>query len=232
MMIIYIAGFQAIPEDMMEAAKIDGANRWQTLFKITIPNMMPSITICTFMTLTNGFKLFDQNLALTAGQPFQWAADGSVVTHANEEYLPNEEGNTILSEQVNINIEETQDINDIATFTDYDGKSKFVAIGSVETTGWNIGVTLDESVIRSEVMSKIMMTVIASVVILVITIALLIMLVHKILSPVKEIEVSLAKIAEGDLSAQISKSDRKDEIGVLQNTINKLIGMLTNIIIV
>lgn len=79
MMIIYIAGFQAISEDIMEAAKIDGANRWQTLFKITIPNMMPSITICTFMTLTNGFKLFDQNLALTAGQPFQWAADGSVV---------------------------------------------------------------------------------------------------------------------------------------------------------
>ena len=69
MMIIYIAGLQAIPGDMMEAAKIDGANGWQTLFKVTIPNVMPSITICTFLTLTNSFKLFDQNLALTGGAP-------------------------------------------------------------------------------------------------------------------------------------------------------------------
>ena len=68
MMIIYVAGLNAIPEDMLEAAKIDGATRWQTLYKVTIPNMMPSITICTFLSLTNGFKLFDQNLALTNGQ--------------------------------------------------------------------------------------------------------------------------------------------------------------------
>ena len=79
MMIIYVAGLQSIPEDMMEAAYIDGANSWQTLFKITIPNVMPSITICTFLTLSNGFKLFDQNLALTGGQPFIQHADGSVV---------------------------------------------------------------------------------------------------------------------------------------------------------
>ena len=69
MMIIYIAGLQAVPEDMLEAAKIDGANRWQTLIKVTIPNIMPSITICLFLSLTNGFKLFDQNLALTNGDP-------------------------------------------------------------------------------------------------------------------------------------------------------------------
>lgn len=70
MMIIYIAGLQAVPEDILEAAKIDGAGSWQTLWKITIPSVMPSITICTFLTLTNSFKLFDQNLALTAGRPF------------------------------------------------------------------------------------------------------------------------------------------------------------------
>ena len=70
MMIIYIAGLQAVPEDMLEAAKIDGATKTQTLFRVIIPNVMPSITICTFLSLTNGFKLFDQNLALTGGQPF------------------------------------------------------------------------------------------------------------------------------------------------------------------
>ena len=69
MMIIYIAGLQAIPEDMLEAARIDGASGSQTLFRVIIPNVMPSITTCTFLTLTNGFKLFDQNLALTGGMP-------------------------------------------------------------------------------------------------------------------------------------------------------------------
>ena len=71
MMIIYIAGLQSIPGDLNEAAQIDGANGWQRLWNVTIPNMMPSITICTFLTLTNGFKLFDQNLSLTAGEPMK-----------------------------------------------------------------------------------------------------------------------------------------------------------------
>ena len=79
MMIIYIAGLQSIPGDVMEAAQIDGAGKWTKLFKVTIPMMMPSITICMFLSLTNGFKLFDQNLALTGGQPFNWQADGTVV---------------------------------------------------------------------------------------------------------------------------------------------------------
>lgn len=69
MMIIYIAGLQSVPGDMLEAAKIDGANGWQTLTRVIIPNVMPSVTICTFLTLTNSFKLFDQNLALTGGAP-------------------------------------------------------------------------------------------------------------------------------------------------------------------
>lgn len=69
MMIIYIAGIQNIPGELIEAAKMDGASSWQILKKVTIPMVMPSITICTFLTLTNSFKLFDQNLALTAGEP-------------------------------------------------------------------------------------------------------------------------------------------------------------------
>ena len=69
MMIIYIAGIQNIPGELIEAAQIDGANKVQLLRYVTIPMVMPSITICTFLTLTNGFKLFDQNLALTNGGP-------------------------------------------------------------------------------------------------------------------------------------------------------------------
>lgn len=69
MMIIYIAGIQNIPGELIEAAKIDGASSWQLLRHVTLPMLMPTITICTFLTLTNGFKLFDQNLALTGGNP-------------------------------------------------------------------------------------------------------------------------------------------------------------------
>ena len=69
MMIIYIAGLQSIPQEVMEAVEIDGASAWDKLIHVTLPMMMPSITICTFLSVTNGFKLFDQNLALTAGEP-------------------------------------------------------------------------------------------------------------------------------------------------------------------
>ena len=69
MMIIYIAGLQGISDSLIEAAKIDGATSWQTLWRIKLPMVMPSITICVFLTLTNSFKLFDQNLALTGGEP-------------------------------------------------------------------------------------------------------------------------------------------------------------------
>ena len=68
-MIIYVAGIQNIPGDLIEAAKIDGANNLQLLKNVTLPMLMPTITVCTFLTLTNGFKLFDQNLALTGGNP-------------------------------------------------------------------------------------------------------------------------------------------------------------------
>ena len=70
MMIIYIAGIQNISEDVIEAAKVDGATAWQTLIKVKLPMVMSSITVCVFLTLTNSFKLFDQNLALTAGEPY------------------------------------------------------------------------------------------------------------------------------------------------------------------
>jgi raffinose/stachyose/melibiose transport system permease protein len=69
MMIIYIAGIQNVPEDLIEAAKIDGATPFRTLVSVKIPMIMSSITICLFLTISNSFKMFDQNLALTAGAP-------------------------------------------------------------------------------------------------------------------------------------------------------------------
>ena len=69
MMVIYIAGLTSIPNELYEAARVDGANSFRTLISITLPSVMPSITVCLFLSLTNSFKMFDQNLALTAGAP-------------------------------------------------------------------------------------------------------------------------------------------------------------------
>ena len=99
MMIIYIAGLQNVSGEMLEAARIDGATRWQTLFKVTIPNVMPSITICMFLSLTNGFKLYDQNLALTAGQPFIIQPDGTSIK--TTEMLALNISNTFQTSNVN-----------------------------------------------------------------------------------------------------------------------------------
>jgi raffinose/stachyose/melibiose transport system permease protein len=80
MMIIYIAGLQTIPGDLLEAARIDGASSWAILSRIKLPMIMSSITICMFLTLTNSFKLYDQNLALTGGSPSVFINGQSVDT--------------------------------------------------------------------------------------------------------------------------------------------------------
>ena len=89
MMIIYIAGLQSVSESMLESARMDGAGRWSTLWHVTIPNIMPAVTICLFLTLTNSFKLFDQNLALTGGAPvvFERGAKGAVSVIRTTELL-------------------------------------------------------------------------------------------------------------------------------------------------
>ena len=67
--LVFLAGLQNVNAEYYEAAAVDGANGRQTMFRIIIPLMMPSITVCSFLTVTNGFKLYDQNLALTNGAP-------------------------------------------------------------------------------------------------------------------------------------------------------------------
>ncbi|MEK3981348.1 sugar ABC transporter permease [Psychrobacillus sp. FSL K6-2836] len=68
-MIIYIAGIQSIPNDVMEASMIDGASWWQRLKNITFPLLMPAFTISLFLTLSSAFKIYDVNLSLTGGGP-------------------------------------------------------------------------------------------------------------------------------------------------------------------
>jgi len=69
MMVIYIAGLQSVPTEIIEAARVDGASNGTILRRVILPLVWPSVTVCTFLTITNGFKMFDQNLALTNGAP-------------------------------------------------------------------------------------------------------------------------------------------------------------------
>ena len=69
-MIIYIAYLQNIPSEVIEAAEIDGASAWQRFTRITFPMIAPAFTVCMFLTLSNGFKIYDQNLSLTNGGPY------------------------------------------------------------------------------------------------------------------------------------------------------------------
>jgi raffinose/stachyose/melibiose transport system permease protein len=70
MMVIYIAAMMNMPRELIEAAKIDGAGRWQMLKSIILPLVMPAFTVCLFLTLSWSFKVFDLNLSLTKGGPF------------------------------------------------------------------------------------------------------------------------------------------------------------------
>ncbi|MEI2368547.1 sugar ABC transporter permease [Niallia circulans] len=70
-MLIYIAALQNIPKELIEAAKMDGANRFQVLRNIKVPLVAPAVTICLFLTTASSFKIFDANLSLTNGGPFK-----------------------------------------------------------------------------------------------------------------------------------------------------------------
>lgn len=186
--------------------------------------ILADITIDKLVEIVNGISK-DENTGA-----FLLASDGSVLTHANKDFLPKEDGNTILSKEVGIDTKETKDAQDVGTFTDYDKKTKLAAIGQVALTGWSVGVTLDESVILNEVVSRVTVTMVISLIVLLVTIALLAALVRWILAPVSDIEKNLTKIAGGDLSVTVEQSARKDEIGSLQNTISELVKTLTSII--
>ena len=159
-------------------------------------------------------------------QAFMLASDGSVVTHANMEFLPKEEGNTILAEEVNLNT----DAEDVTSFTDYDGKDKYAAIGVVESTQWKIGVTKDIQVIKQQVMDTLWGTIFVSIALMIISILLLFVMVRSMLKPVSEIQQAIVHISEGDFSVHISRGRRNNEIGVLQTASANLVDTLYHII--
>ena len=99
MMVIYIAGLQNVPPELIEASQIDGASKWQTLRNVTLPMIMPSITICLFLTLANTFKMYDQNLALTNGNPAK-QTEMAALNIVNTMYVKNHQEGVAQAEAV------------------------------------------------------------------------------------------------------------------------------------
>lgn len=143
-------------------------------------------------------------------QTFLLAEDNSVITHENEAYLPKEEGNTILSDEVQVNLESTE----ITTFTDYDGAEKYCAIKTIDTTGWKLGIVQNTSVISSKIRNNLVFSLVADVLLLVASIILLNIVVSVMLKPLSELKKFIKEKVIGIHNCKTEKSEVK-EIGYL-----------------
>lgn len=143
-------------------------------------------------------------------QPFLLADDDSVITHENEEYLPKEEGNTILSDVVDIDLDSTS----ITTFEDYDGNKKYCVVNTIETTGWKLGIAQNTSVISNKILSNLIFPLVADIILLVGAIILLNIVVSAMLKPLSELKKFIKDKVIGAQNCKAEKSETK-EIGYL-----------------
>ena len=157
---------------------------------------------------------------------FLLAADGSVITHPNKEYMPNEKGNTILDNEIDINV----DSESVSTIKDYDGNEKSVAISTIDSTGWKIGITQDKSTISDQIAEKLSVMIITSIILLAVAIVLLVLQINSVIKPLKKSMDVIIKLSNGDLSAKIEKSNESDEMADLQNAVSTLSDNFSGII--
>ena len=166
--------------------------------------VLADITIDNLIEMVKNVST-DENI-----QTFLLAEDNSVITHENEAYLPKEEGNTILSEEVQINLDSTE----ITTFKDYDGIEKYCVIETIETTGWKLGIAQNTSVIGDRIKSTLVFPLIADILILIVSIILLNVVVSVMLKPLNELKGFIKEKVIGEQNCKSEKSEVK-EIGYL-----------------
>ena len=140
--------------------------------------ILADITIDKIIDITQNISDDDST------QTFLLAADGSVITHPNEEFLPNEDGNTVITDKVNINLNSDK----VETIKDYDGNKKFVSVATIDNTGWILGVTVDKSVIYKEIRSNLILPIVLGVVLLIITLILVNIIIGKSLKPMENMK--------------------------------------------
>ena len=170
--------------------------------------LLADITIDRLIEITRNISTDDST------QTFLLAEDGSVVTHANEEYLPKEEGNTILTDRVKINL----DSEKAFIFTDYDGQKKYGAIGEVEATGWKLGVTQNTSVISKQVWNNLIFPLVMGIVLLIIIVALLNMVISRMLRPMDKMKTFVKEKVIGEENSR----EQKNEVNEIEYLIGEL----------
>lgn len=151
-----------------------------------------------------------QNIRDKKTETFLLASDGSVVTHENEDYLPKEEGNTILTDKVNIHL----DAGTTTVFKDYDGENKYLAIGDVESTGWKLGVMEKTSVIQQSITGNVVRLITLGVILLVAMCLIINLIIAKLLKPMGVMKEFVRKTVIGE-DAKTSFRNEVEEISYL-----------------
>lgn len=159
-------------------------------------------------------------------QAFLLAADGSVIAHPNKDFMPNEEGSTILNKEIDIDINNEA----VAIIKDYDGSQKLVSVSNIDSTGWKIGITQDQSIISAKITRKLSMMITISVALLIVAVVLMTLWIRILIKPLKKSMDVIIKLSNGDLSAQIGKSKANDEMADLQNAVSTLTENFSNIL--
>jgi len=178
------------------------------------------------ITIDKLVELVDSISSGEASGAFLLSAGGSVMTHANPDFLPNEDGMTVLSDEVAVDV----DASGVQLIQDYDGASKYVEISTVDCTGWKLGVTQTVAATTRQIARNLLSNIIISVVLLAVSVILLSAMIRRMLSPVGELKDALVGLSKGDFSARVKVRGRRDEIGVLQSAAAELIETLTSLV--
>ena len=171
----------------------------------------------TLETLTNQVKKVsaDENL-----QGFLLDADGAVVSHENEDFLPKEEGNTILSDALNT------DVCNVSELRDYDGRMKFVSTASVDATGWTFGVTEDKAVITKQIARNVIIVIALGLVMLIVVTVMTAVSVRKGLAPMETMKKFVKEKVIGTQICHKQKNEIEEIRYLIQEMEDKFIGVI------
>lgn len=178
------------------------------------------------ITIDKLIEMINQVGADESTQVFVTTSDGSIITHTNPEFLPKESGITKINDIIKIDIND----NSVKTLTDYDGVTKYVITQTISETGWVIGITKSMELVKNQLMDSFKIIVIILLAIIIISGIVLSKTINRMLKPVSNMVDVIVRISEGDFSIESMQSKRRDEIGVLQNSVSSLLNTLRNII--
>lgn len=170
--------------------------------------------------------MVDEIATDSGSEAFVVADNGYVITHKNKDYMPSADGNKVLTDSIDINL----DTEDVTVFTDYDGSEKYAAVRSIPSMGWKLGVTSDLSVMQQKISGNLSRNIVIIAVIFLVSLVVIYIVIKKMLRPVSEAVKVIESVSQGDFSNTLKKTNRKDEIGILQRSVDDLVNNLSGMI--